>query len=111
VSVPVEIFPAIKDQGIHFNWLHAKCGYGVRNRMLCPACNEVAEWADLVRGFEVAKGQYVQFTEEELDSLEVEANNSIDLKEFIPLAKVDSIFYESVITSVQVEVARRHIGC
>src|ERR1043165_6787031 len=85
VSIPVEIFPAIKDQGVHFHWLHTKCGSRIRNQMLCPGCNEVAEWADLVRGFEVSKGQYVRFTEAELDSLEAEANNAIDLKEFIPL--------------------------
>jgi len=47
--------------------------------------------------FEVSKGQYVQFTEPELDSLEAEANSAIDLKEFIPLAKVDPIFYESTV--------------
>ena len=58
VSVPVEIFPAIKDQGVRFNWLHAKCGSRVRNRMLCPVCNETVEWADLVRGYEVSKNQY-----------------------------------------------------
>ena len=61
VSIPVEIFPAIKDQGVRFNWLHAKCGSRVRNRMLCPVCNETVEWADLVRGYEVSKNQYVSF--------------------------------------------------
>jgi DNA end-binding protein Ku len=63
VSIPVEIFPAIKikDQGVHFNWLHAKCGSRGHNRMLCPVCNETVEWADLVRGYEVSKNQYASF--------------------------------------------------
>jgi DNA end-binding protein Ku len=48
----------------------------------CPLCNVVLERADLVRGFQHAKDQYVPVTEEELESLETEANRSIDLKEY-----------------------------
>jgi DNA end-binding protein Ku len=55
-------------------------------------CEIVVERADLVRGFQHAKDQYVPITEEELESLEAEANNSIDLKEFIPLASVDPVY-------------------
>ena len=52
------------------------------------------ERGDLVRGYEVAKGEYVQLTDEELDSLEAEANSAIELREFIPLSKVDPVYYE-----------------
>jgi DNA end-binding protein Ku len=57
-------------------------------------CNVVVERADLVRGFQHAKDQYVPVTEEELESLEAEANRSIDLKEFIPFASVDPLYFE-----------------
>ncbi len=57
-------------------------------------CNVVVERADLVRGFQHAKDQYVPVTEEELESLEAEANRSIDLKEFIPLASVDPVYFD-----------------
>jgi DNA end-binding protein Ku len=42
-----------------------------------------------------AKDQYVPVTEDELESLEAEANRSIDLKEFIPLASVDPVYFEN----------------
>jgi DNA end-binding protein Ku len=45
--------------------------------------------------FQHAKDQYVPVTEEELESLEAEANRSIDLKEFIPLASVDPVYFEN----------------
>jgi DNA end-binding protein Ku len=48
----------------------------------------------LVRGYEVAKGEYVQLTEAELESLEAEANSAIELKEFIPFQKVDPVYFE-----------------
>jgi DNA end-binding protein Ku len=57
-------------------------------------CNVVVDREDLVRGFQHAKDQYVPITEEELESLEAEANRSIDLKEFIPLSSVDPVYFE-----------------
>ena len=44
---------------------------------------------DRVRGYEFAKDEYVQFTEAQLESLETESSNNIELKEFIPLSKID----------------------
>src|SRR5262249_54255963 len=95
VSIPVEIHSAIQDQGIHFHLLHKKCGSRVRNQMICPVCNVVVERSDLVRGFELSKDNYVQLTEEELDSLEAEANNAIEFREFVPAEKIDPVYFES----------------
>lgn len=94
VAIPVEIHTAIQDTRVSFNLLHAKCGSRLRNRHLCPVCNVVVERADLVRGYEFEKGQYVQVTDAELDALEAEANSNIELKEFIPIEKVDPVYFE-----------------
>jgi DNA end-binding protein Ku len=95
VAIPVKLYPAIKDQTVRFHLLHNKCGSRVRNRFWCPVCNEAVERDDLIRGFEHTKGKYIQLTEEELEALEAEANRSIDLKEFVPVLKVDPIYFES----------------
>ena len=83
----------------------------MRNQYYCPVCNVVVERDDLVRGFQHAKDQYVQITEEELDSLEAEANSSIDLKEFIPLATVDPVYFETPTTLVPIKAARSLTDC
>ena len=49
----------------------------------------------LSEAFSTLKIKYVPITEEELESLEAEANNNIDLKEFIPLASVDPVYFEN----------------
>ena len=51
--------------------------------------------ANLVRGFEYSKGEYARLTDAELETIEAEANRSIDLKEFVPILKVDPIYFES----------------
>lgn len=95
VSIPVEIHSAIQDQGIHMHLLHKKCGSRVRNQCVCPVCKVVVERDDLVRGFELSKANYVQITEEELESLEAEANNGIEFREFVPVDKIDPVYFES----------------
>ena len=94
VAIPVEIHTATKSQNVSFNLLHAKCGSRIRNQIFCPACKIVVERADLVRGYEVAKGEYVRLTDAELEALEAEANSAIELKEFIPISKVDPVYFE-----------------
>ena len=95
VSIPVQLYGATKDQRIAFNLLHAKCGSRVQNRYYCPVCNLTVERDDRVRGYEFAKDQYVQFTDAELESLETESSNNIELKEFIPLSKIDPVYFEN----------------
>jgi DNA end-binding protein Ku len=94
VSIPVQLHTATKDQHIAFNLLHAKCGSRIQNRYYCPVCNVTVEREDRVRGYEFAKDEYVQFTDAELESLETESSNNIELKEFIPLSKIDPVYFE-----------------
>jgi len=94
VSIPVKMFSAAGSGGVAFNQLHPKCGGRIRQQLICPTCNEVVERTALVKGYEFAKDQYVQFTEEELKALEGEASRMIDIAEFVPLVQVDPIFFE-----------------
>jgi DNA end-binding protein Ku len=67
----------------------------VRNQLFCPFCEVVIDRDETVRGYELTKGQYVRVEDAELEALEAEANSSIDLREFIPIEKVDPIYFES----------------
>src|SRR5258705_8408633 len=94
VSIPVKMFSAATSVGVSFNQIHQKCGGRIRQQLICPTCNEVVERGALVKGYEFAKDQYVQFTDEELKALEGEASKMIDIAEFVPLAQVDPIYFE-----------------
>jgi DNA end-binding protein Ku len=94
VAIPVEIHTATKSQHVSFHLLHAACGSRLKNRYLCPICNEVVERDQLVRGYEASKGEYARFTDDELDAIEADANSNIELKEFIPIEKVDPVYFE-----------------
>jgi DNA end-binding protein Ku len=94
VSIPVKMYTAASPAGVSFNLLHAKCGSRIKQQTFCPVCQTTVERAELVKGYEFTKDQYVRVTDEELKSLEGEASKLIDIAEFVPLERVDPIYFE-----------------
>jgi DNA end-binding protein Ku len=94
VSIPVRLYTAASSANVSFNQLHGVCGSRIRQQTFCPKCNRTVERAELVRGYEFAKDQYVQVKDDELKALEGEASKIIDIGEFVPLAEVDPIYFE-----------------
>jgi DNA end-binding protein Ku len=94
VSIPVRLYTAASSGNVAFNMLHARCGSRIKQQQVCPQCNEVVDRAALVKGYEFARDQYVRVTDDELKALEGEASKTIDIEEFVPLDKVDPIYFE-----------------
>ena len=94
VSIPVKLYTASSAQGVHFNQLHKKCGGRLKQRMYCPVDDEFVEKDDIIKGYEVTKNQYVQFTGEEMNALEAERFQTLDLVEFVPESTVDFVYIE-----------------
>ena len=94
VSIPVKLYLAASSQAPSFNLLHATCGSRIRQQRFCPVCNEVVERDALIKGYEFVKDQYIKVTDEELKALEGEASEAIEIAEFVPLAKVDPLYFE-----------------
>lgn len=95
VSVPIHIYSSGESaSSVSFNMVHKDCGTKLKQYYKCPKHDVTVERADTVKGYAVGKDQFVTFTPEELKALEEKGNNAIEIKEFIPLAKVDRIYLE-----------------
>jgi len=95
VSIPVKLYSATESAAaITFNWLHAKCGSRLKQQYVCPTDNETVARGDMVKGYEFAKDRYVTFTPEELKAIEEESTQTIEITEFVPLAKIDPIYFD-----------------
>lgn len=95
VSVPVELYSSGESSSaISFNMVHKDCGTKLKQKYICPKHEVDVDRENTVKGYPVAKDQFVIFTPEELKALDQKATNSIDIKEFIPLAAVDRIYLE-----------------
>jgi DNA end-binding protein Ku len=95
VSVPIKLYSAGEPAAaVSFNWLHKTDGSRLKQQYFCPKDGEVVDKDGMIKGYEFAKGQYVQFTAEELKALDERGTGAIDVKEFLPAAQVDRIYLE-----------------
>jgi DNA end-binding protein Ku len=95
VTIPVKLYSATQASGgISFNLLHRTCGSRLRQQYICQKEGVVVERADMVKGFEFTKDQYVTFTTEELKELEEEGTRAVEIVEFLPADSVDPIYYD-----------------
>jgi DNA end-binding protein Ku len=95
VSIPVKLYSATQaSAAISFNLLHEKCGSRLKQQYICPRDNELVSRDQMVKGYEFAKDQYVTFTTEELKSLEEKATQTIEIAEFVPIDKIDPVYFD-----------------
>lgn len=93
VSIPVDLFPATRSSTVHFRMLGPE-GTPVRRRYYCPEHNEDVEADEIVRGYEVAPGEYVVVSDEELEALEPQKTRDIDLRLFVNAAEIPPTYFE-----------------
>src|SRR5579863_371049 len=95
VAIPVDLYTAVlSSEKISFNLLHAKDGSRLKQQYVCVKEGTVVDRSEIVKGYEFAKDQYVQFTSEEIKALEETGSDSIDIVEFVPLASVDPLYFD-----------------
>jgi DNA end-binding protein Ku len=94
VNIPVKVVTAVRDKDIRFHMLHAKDGARIRFKRVCPKEEQEVANEDIVRGYEVARGQYVTFTDEELEAASPDAARTIDIQEFVDLVQIDPAYFE-----------------
>lgn len=95
VSIPIKLYTTGETaKTVRFNQVHESCGTRVKNRYYCPTDDRLVEREELAKGYEFAKGQFVLLSGEELKALTPEATNAVEITEFVPLDKVDPIYFE-----------------
>ena len=95
VAIPVKLYTATQSANtISFNLLHKTCGSRLKQQYLCIKEGVEVTRDEMVKGYEFAKDQYVQFTPEEIKALEEVGTHSIDISEFAPIESIDPVFFD-----------------
>ena len=95
VNIPVKVFPATEASGtISFNQLHGECQTRIQQKRWCPQCSREVPNAEIVKGFEFEKGQYVVLSEEDIDKVRPESTRVIDLVQFADEASIDPMYVD-----------------
>src|SRR4029078_6481682 len=95
VAIPVKLYSAtISSERISFNLLRQKDGSRVKQQYVAVKDGVLVERAEMTKGYEFAKGQYVMFSPEELKALEDTTPHTIDITQFVPLESVDPVYFD-----------------
>ena len=92
VNIPVKLYTAARDKSVSFHLLHQKDGSRIREQIICIEEDKPVSRKDLVKGYEVRRGTYVEITDKELNALEAEANRNVEIQEFVPADAVDPVY-------------------
>src|SRR5215470_9836081 len=96
VTCPVSLYNAISPRGeVHFNLLNPKTGNRIRMVTIDAGTEEPLDRKDLVKGFEISKGEYIQVTQEEIDSVRLESTKTIDIETFVPAEEIDRLYWDN----------------
>jgi DNA end-binding protein Ku len=93
VSVPVRMYTATASQELRFHFLDRRdmspIGYDKVNK----ETGESVDPENIIRGFEVEKGRFVEVTEEDVDRLDIELTHTIDICDFVSIDEIDPLFF------------------
>ena len=94
VSIPVELYPATKSgASIAFHQIHEPSGKRIKYEKVVPGIGPV-DRDEIIKGYEVSKGEYVLLEPEEIESVKLESRKTLDLSQFVDLNDIDPIYYD-----------------
>jgi DNA end-binding protein Ku len=96
VVVPIKVYSATESKTVHFREVHAKDGSRIEHRRICPRHRGQVEvdYDDIVKGYEVSKGKWVELTDDEIAAAAVSQSRRLEIDHFVPVDDVDPVFYE-----------------
>lgn len=95
VNIPVKLYTATGRHTVRFNQIDTRSGSRIRQRRVSEADGSEVPAEAIAKGYELASGQYVIVSEDELAALDPEASRTIDLVEFVDQESIDPIYYDS----------------
>jgi DNA end-binding protein Ku len=94
VNIPIGLALATQRSDIAFRTLHRECGTPIKQKRYCPFHERDVEADELVKGWEVAKGEFVMVEEEDLEAIAVQRSQSIEILRFVKLEDVDPVYFD-----------------
>ena len=94
VSCPIQLFPAISErEKIKFHQINRKTGNRIKYCRIDAITGEQFSDVDIVKGFEIAKGRYVEVTDEELETVALGSTHTIEIDQFVPRSEIDELYW------------------
>jgi DNA end-binding protein Ku len=93
VNVPVRLYSAVQEHKLHFRLVHEKDGAPIGYQKICKKEDKPVPDGEIVKAFELKKGDWVYMEDEDFEAARAEGVRSIDLMDFVPYEDIDPIFF------------------
>ena len=94
VTIPIVIYPATRREELKFRLLRASDLSPVNYKRVAETDGKEVPWDQIVKGYEYEKGKFVVLKEEDFRRADIEATQSVDIMEFVPLEEIDPMFFD-----------------
>src|SRR5712672_1857980 len=96
VSCPIALYPAASSsERVSFHRINKKTGNRLKQQNVDSESGEPVDKEDIGRGYEIAKGQYLQVEDQELEKIQIESTHTIEIDSFVPRAEIDDRYLDS----------------
>jgi len=93
VSCPIALFPATSErEKISFHQVNKETGHRIRYKKVDAETGDEVDNTDIVKGYEIAKGEYIEVEPDELEAVAIESKHVIDIDEFVPRNEIDELY-------------------
>jgi DNA end-binding protein Ku len=93
VSCPILLYPATSErEKVHFHQLHKQTGNRIRYKKIDADTGREVEQDDIIKGYEVSKGNYIELEPDELEAVAIESKRTIDIEQFVPKKEIDELY-------------------
>lgn len=93
VNIPINMYVASQAKEISFVMLHKKDLSEIRYARICKTEDKEVPWKDIVKGYELEKGNFVVFEEKDFEKANLKKTKTIEIVGFVDDDEIDSIFY------------------
>jgi DNA end-binding protein Ku len=95
VSCPIALTPATSSsEKVSFRQVNKQTGNRIRYKKVDSETDEEVESADIGKGYEVGKNEYLIMDDEELEAVQLESTHTIEIDQFVPFTQIDKRFYD-----------------
>lgn len=94
VSIPIELYSSTVDTTVRFHLVTPDGKCRLHQRLVCPETGKEFDFSQTTRAHEVAPGEFVIVSPEELKALRPDSGNTIELESFVLISDIDPIYYE-----------------
>lgn len=95
LNVPVKLYSAVARRGISLREIRESDSARIRHRRVAEGTDEEVPYDQIIKAFEITKDRYVPITKDEMASLDPEKSRAIEVQDFVEIAEIDPIYFDS----------------